>query len=275
MQSDDAFVTVHAGDYGVSARQQPMSCAQARLALLSCNDPAPEPAMPHHARTVALSVLASCVLVACKPAPPPAAGGDGAPVPASATTAASAPSALAKVADAINPIVSPKDAVKASMDRFLAVHSYHATMDFEGGPGGAMGHHEIDFVAPDRYRMQMPMGTQFIIGDTMYMHVQGRTMKVPMPKGTLSQWRDPAKLADAESGMTVQAQGTDTVDGVAARKYLVHHDTPTPIDVTLWIDDADLPIKLQVQSAMQGKHVTTTTRYSRFDDPTIKVDPPQ
>ena len=186
-----------------------------------------------------------------------------------------APSALAKVADAINPIVSPKDAVKASMDRFLAEHSYHATMDFEGGPGGAMGHHEIDFVAPDRYRMQMPMGTQFIIGDTMYMDMQGHTMKVPMPKGTLSQWRDPAKLADAEAGMTVQALGSDMIDGMATRKYLVHHEQPHPADVTMWINGDDLPVRIQVANLMKGKTMTSTINYSRFDDPSIRVDPPQ
>ena len=230
--------------------------------------------MSRHSRSLTCLLLATCALAACKPAAAPASDAGAAAAPASAASAA-APSALAKIAGDLNPLASPKDAIKASMDRFLAVRSYHASMEFKGGPGGAMGHHEIDFVAPDRYRMVMPMGTQFIIGDTMYMHVQGRTMKVPMPKGTLSQWRDPARLAEAEEGMTVQAQGSDTLDGMATEKYLVHHEKPQPTDVTMWINGDDLPVQIQVNSVLNGKAVTSTTRYSRFDDPTIKVDPPQ
>jgi hypothetical protein len=228
--------------------------------------------MSRHSRSFTCFLLATCALAACKPAAAPASDAAAAAMPAST---APAPSALAKIAGDLNPLASPKDAIKASMDRFLALHSYHASMEFSGGPGGAMGHNDIDFVAPDRYRMVMPMGTQFIIGDTMYMHVQNRTMKVPMPKGTLSQWRDPARLAEAEEGMTVQAQGSDMLDGMATTKYLVHHEKPKPTDVTMWINGDDLPVQIQVNSVLNGKAVTSTTRYSRFDDPTIKVDPPQ
>jgi predicted lipoprotein len=116
------------------------------------------------------------------------------------------------------------------------------------------------------------MGTQTIIGDTMYMHMQGRTMKLPMPKGTLTQWRDPANLAKSEEGMTVQARGTDTIDGASARGYLVHHEQPQPTDVTMWINGDGLPVRIQVASMMQGKTVTSTINYSRFNDPTIRVD---
>ena len=109
--------------------------------------------------------------------------------------AASAPSRIAAAAAALNPLASPKDEITASMEKFLALHSYHASMQVSGGPRGAITN-EVDFVAPDRYRMQMPMGTQFIVGDTMYMDMQGKVLKVPMPKGTLGQWRDPVKLAE-------------------------------------------------------------------------------
>ena len=230
--------------------------------------------MSRYSRSFACLLLATSALAACKPAAAPASDAAAAATPTTAAPAA-APSALSKIAGDLNPLASPKDALKASMDKFLAVRSYHASMEFSGGPGAARGHHDIDFVAPDRYRMVMPMGTQFIIGDTMYMHVQGRSMKVPMPKGTLSQWRDPARLAEAEEGMTVQAQGSDTLDGMATKKYLVHHEKPQPVDVTMWINGDDLPVQIQVNSVLNGKPVTSTTRYSHFDDPTIKVDPPQ
>jgi hypothetical protein len=230
--------------------------------------------MSRHSRSFACLLIATCALAACKPAAAPASDAAAAATPTNAAPAV-APSAVAKIAGDLNPLASPKDALKASMDKFLALRSYHASMEFSSGPDGQMAHHDIDFVAPDRYRMVMPMGTQFIIGNTMYMHVQDRTMKVPMPKGTLSQWRDPARLAEAEEGMTVQAQGSDALDGIATRKYLVHHEKPQPTDVTMWINDDDLPVQIQVNSLLKGKDMTSTIRYSRFDDPSIKVDPPQ
>lgn len=232
--------------------------------------------MSSHTRAIALSLFATCALAACKPATQPATDTVAAApsTDASSTAAPSVAATAARVAASLNPLPSPKDAIKASMDKFLAARSYHATMEVEGGPRRAMGHNEVDFVAPDRYRMQMAMGTQVIVGDTMYMQVQGRTMKVPMPAGTLSQWRDPAKLAEAEVGMTVQAQGSDTIDGVSARKYLVHHEQPHPVDVTMWINGDDLPVRIQVRNLMHGK-MTSTISYSRFDDPSIRIDPPQ
>jgi hypothetical protein len=43
----------------------------------------------------------------------------------------------------------------------------------------------------------------------------------------------------------------------------------------MWINGDDLPVQIQVNSMMKGKAVASTVRYSRFDDPTIRVDPPQ
>lgn len=222
---------------------------------------------------VVLALLALSAFTACKPAttvPAAQASRNTAPAPAP-----EASSTLGRIAASLDAVADPRDAIRQAMTKFLAVRSYHAAMQFEGGPGGAMGHHEIDFVAPDRYRMQMPMGTQVIIGDTMYMAMKGRTMKMPMPEGTLSQWRDPARLAEFEPGMTVQAQGSDTVDGVPARKYLVHHAQPQPVDVVMWVGNDGLPLQMQVTSIAQAQKLTSTTRYSRFDDPTIRIDPPK
>ena len=81
----------------------------------------------------------------------------------------------------------PKEDLKALSVKFLALRSYHVTMT---NSDKRMPKMEMDFVAPNRYRMQMPMGTQYVIGDVMYMTIDGRTMRVPMPKGTVSQWRE-------------------------------------------------------------------------------------
>ena len=217
-------------------------------------------------------------LAACKPSPP---GVADAPAPAAATPAAPAAGAgtarntVADAIAAINPATTPKEAIRASMQRFMGLRSYHATMQLDGGPRGAM-RNEVDFVAPDRFRMTMPgLGTQTIIGDTMYMSVDGRNMKVPLPAGTLTQWRDPARLDENAATMTVEAQGRDLIDGKPVRKYLVHNTRPQPSDATMWIGDDDLPLQIRVSGSAQGHTTNTTIRYSRLDDPSLRIDPPQ
>lgn len=165
-----------------------------------------------------------------------------------------------------------REDIQAAMQKVLAVRSYHATMEL----GGAHPmRNEIDFVAPDRYRMKMPMGTQTIIGDTMIMNINGMHMKVPMPKGTLTQWRDPAHLDKNMATMSVQALGADVVDGQPAKKYLVTNTQPQPSQSTLWIGANGYPLQIQVNGNARGKATTTTIHYSRFNDPALTVEAPQ
>ena len=165
-------------------------------------------------RPLALACLV-LVLAACKQSAPAEPGVDANPIASS--------DMAAEKAAAPNLLSSPEDEVKASMDKFLKAKSFHAVMTMEGARGMT---NEMDFVAPDRYRMKMPMGTQVIIGDTMYMQADGRSMKVPLPKGTLSQWRDPLKIEENKAGLSVEALGSDSVEGQAAKKYLVRNTQP-------------------------------------------------
>ena len=215
---------------------------------------------PTFRSTLPLALLLA--LAACKGQPDaPAAGAQDA-------AAAAIPTPAAVVADA-------RAEVRAAMEKFLAARSFHATMRIKGGAQGMMIN-EMDFVAPDRYRITMPnVGTQTVIGDTMYMSMHGRTAKMPMPKGTLTQWRDPARMAQNEATMTVEALGADTVGTEPAKKYLIHHTQPQPIDVLMWVGDDGRPLQLEVSSTMQGSKVETSVRYSHCDDPSIVIDAPK
>ena len=214
-------------------------------------------------RPFALACLV-LALAACKPSAP--ADDTAAPAPAGPA------GTLEKAAAALNPLSSPEDEMKASMDKFLKAKSFHAVMDMQGAQPMAI---EMDFVAPDRYRMKMPMGTQVVIGDTMHMQANGRSMKVPLPEGTLTQWRDPLRIEEHKAGMSVESLGNDTVDGQPAKKYLVRHAEPKPSEFTFWIDGDGLPLQLVSQGEAQGKPYSMTLRYSRYDDPTIVIDAPQ
>jgi hypothetical protein len=213
-------------------------------------------------RPLALACLV-IALAACKPSTP-------------ADTAAPAPAGpagtLEQAASALNPLSSPEDEMKASMDRFLKAKSFHAVMDMQGARSMAI---EMDFVAPDRYRMKMPTGTQVVIGDTMYMQADGRSMKAPLPPGTLTQWRDPLRIEEHKAGMSVESLGNDSVDGQPAKKYLVRHTEPKPSEFTFWIGGDGLPLQLVSQGESQGKLYSMTLRYSRYDDPSIVIDAPQ
>jgi hypothetical protein len=219
-------------------------------------------------RPLALACLV-LILAACKQSAPAELGADASPTASSNTAAEKAPAPSLPS--------SPEDEVKASMDKFLKAKSFHAVMIMEGARGMT---NEMDFVAPDRYRMKMPAGTQIIVGDTMYMQADGRSMKVPLPKGTLSQWRDPLKIEENKAGLSVEALGGDSVEGQAAKKYLVRNTRPEagqaePNEFTFWIGSDGLPLQLVHQGRAQGKPYSMTLRYSRFDDPSITIDPPQ
>lgn len=227
--------------------------------------------IPYPLSALGLALLLG--LAACKPSAP--AASDTAGPPAMDTAQANTAEHVAAAVDAINPMTSPREAVITSMHRLMDASSYHVSMQMKGGPKGLMNN-EVDFVAPDRFRMQMArVGTQFIIGDTMYMSMQGRSMKVPMPKDMTRQWRDPGGFKEAEAGMTAEAMGSDSVDGTSAHKYSVHYSVPTPTDSTLWIAAGGMPLQMRMNIDSNGTPMTMTMRYSRINDPTLKIDPPQ
>ena len=232
--------------------------------------------IPSSLPLLALAVLLG--LAACKPSTPAdATGASEGDLDTPAATDAPQASTAAQVkaaVDAINPMTSPREAVIASMHKLMDARSYHVSMQMSGGPS-AMMTNELDFVAPDRFRVQMAgVGTQIIVGDTMYMSMQGRSMKMPMAKDTTKQWRDPDSFKQAEAGMTAEGMGSDPVDGISAQKYKVHQSVPTPSDYTLWIGPDGLPLQMRMNTDINGAAATMTMRYSRINDPTLSIDAP-
>ncbi len=163
-----------------------------------------------------------------------------------------------------------REEVGAAMQKFLAARSYHVEMQHDGTQPMTT---TVDFVAPDRYRLTSPMGTQTIVGDTMVMTMQGRSMRVPLPKGTLTQWRDPAQMDKHRDTLSIEALGAAMLDGKPARKYRMVNSKPRS-ESLMWVGADGYPHRIEATAQMQGKPVTTTLRYSRFNDPTIKIAAP-
>ncbi len=223
--------------------------------------------MPVRLRPIRL-LLPLLVLAACQREAPTAPGT--ASPPASAAPVAVPP---APPASAGNDARALQD-VQASMQRFLDARSFHAVMRVEGAR--AM-HNQLDFVAPDRYRMVMAAGTQIIIGDTMYMEMEGKRLQVPLPKGTLAQWRDPLRIREGTARLRVERLGEELVEGQPTTRYRIHHeeaDAGESGDFLYWIGDDRLPVQIRQSGQAEGGPYTMTLLYSRFNDPDIDIQAP-
>lgn len=167
----------------------------------------------------------------------------------------------------------PKEDMKALSLKFLALRSYHASMTHSDK---RVPKTEMDFVAPDRFRVDSGMGPQVIVGDTMYMTLDGRTMRVPMPKGTMTQWRQSDRAFREVDRAEIEALGTETVDSRPAKKYrMIQTYDGVRSNSLLWVGANGLPLKMEV-TATAGKRTTTTTIvYSRYNDPAIRIDAPK
>ncbi len=166
----------------------------------------------------------------------------------------------------------PKEDMKAMSLKFLALRSYHVTME---NSDKRMPKMETDFVAPDRYRMKMPMGTQIVIGDTMYMAIDGRTMKIPMPKGTTTQWRESDRAFREIDRMQIEALGMEAVNGKPTKKFRMIQGGKTPSTSLIWVGLNGYPAKMQTTGSTGKGASTMTIHYSRFNDPAIRIDVPK
>jgi len=200
-------------------------------------------------------------LAACRPSPPEAAGTpEAAPVPAAPSPPAAA------TAEAVQE-------VKDSMQRFLAARSFHARMQVEGARPMTS---DMDYVAPDRYRIELPTGTQTVVGNMLHMQVGDRRTQVPLPPATLAPWRDPLKLEQAGEGLSAERVGDDAVDGQPARRYRVRHAGPDPATFDYWIGADGRPLQLRHAGRdSDGRDYTVLQTYSRYDDPAIVIDAPR
>ncbi len=165
----------------------------------------------------------------------------------------------------------PKEDVVAAVDKFLAAKSYHASMSM--GPGPAT---ETDFVAPDRMRVKLgTMGEQVMIGNVVYMTLQGKTTRQPAPGGGVAATRSREKVLGNLQTLKVSALGEETLAGVATRKYKVDNSQPNKTSSTFWVAAASgYPVQAVNVAEVGGKTYTSTLKYSRYNDPSIKIQAP-
>lgn len=239
----------------------------------------------------AATLLAALTLAACQPATPPAASTATTPAPAATAAAAAeakAPSATpAPAAAAAPPAATPAGAatpasgsadalgqVQASAQKFLALQRYHARMTLRSGAAGKPQETELDFVAPDRYRLQSATGgTQVVIGDAVQPPRQGQAAKQAADAATLAALRLPQEIARGLSQYSAEAAGMQMVQGRPSRKFVLRRAASDAGEVVWWIDRSGYPIQLEARTGQPPRQVTL--QYSRWDDPAIAIAAPQ
>lgn len=169
----------------------------------------------------------------------------------------------------------PKEELQAAFVKFLAAKSFRATL-FDAGRGQALG--ELEFVAPDRYRIRMAGDgpTQVVIGDTLYMDMGGRSMKLPVPAGEITaRYRDRSVLDRLRRDLEVAALGSERLDGEPARVYRYATTEGGQATVKTWVSEASgMPLQFETSSEAGGGRQTVRVRYRDYDDPAIRIDPP-
>lgn len=197
--------------------------------------------------------LLSLLLSACGRAP--------APAPAPATPTAPAVPAASDAAQA----------VLAASQRFGQLRSFHATLHMRGPRTLEAA---MDFVAPDRYRLQTGEGMQTIIGDTFFLQRAGEVRQVPVPPGLLAQWRSPLPADAVAAELQVEDLGEERIGGVSTRRYRVRHASAAPDGLLYWVGAQGLPVRIERQGQTQGQAFTVTVDYSRFNDDTLRIELP-
>ena len=135
----------------------------------------------------------------------------------------------------------------------------------------------VDYQAPGRYRVQPTGGPASVIADgKMHINVNGQAMSMPLPAGTLEQYRSDAAWKKMEVDTAFSALGLSAVGAEPARKY---HWVTTGKDAAA--GDAWVSVKsgyvLQVETAGKpgSKAGAVRVRYSGFNDPAIRVVAPK
>ncbi|MBV8601496.1 MAG: hypothetical protein JO359_08030 [Candidatus Eremiobacteraeota bacterium] len=155
------------------------------------------------------------------------------------------------------------DAMRAVAAAFSAAHSFRGTVIVPSG-----GQLQIDFVAPDRYRMRMPMGEVVVIGGTTYMNVSGQWMQLasraPGAKDALANLRAPAGTTAALDRAKVVDLGPAMLDGRPMHRWKIETTLDGgPVTSTMWVGRDNLPYRNEIVSN-KGR---ATVLYSGYNSP--------
>ena len=149
---------------------------------------------------------------------------------------------------------------------FYHIHSFRGTISSRRLKSPI----KMEFVAPDRYHVVTPAGDQYIIGNTMTMHVGGMSMKVPLgaTQGMLTNVRSFAANEDLKKDYTIKYLGTTNEGGQTLRIYSYAKSSNPSLTMKMFVGPDNLPRRNEVTDS----NGTTTVTYSDYNAP-ITIQP--
>ena len=135
----------------------------------------------------------------------------------------------------------------------------------------------MEFQAPDRYRVTVTgQPPSLIIGDYMYMSAGGKSMKMPLPKGSFGQFRNEQALSDLEKGATVEALGPGLVGKEPALRYRFRSAAGKQQSTSIvWVGvRSGLVLQVETSGKNGAQPFSMRVAYSDFDNRAISIAAP-
>lgn len=157
----------------------------------------------------------------------------------------------------------PVDDLQKVWAAFTAAKSWHGTEAFSNGHTV-----QVDYVAPDRWRIQPnEKMTELLIGNSVYLVQNGKTQKLPIPGGMLRKTIESfySKPLPDDVKQSAKDLGMQTLNGQPVHVYSF---TTRNVPVTFYVGPDNLP----VQQIVNDQKVTTTITYSQYNEP-IDISP--
>lgn len=148
----------------------------------------------------------------------------------------------------------PKEDIIQASKKFIALPAFSAKME---GVGQTEIKSQVDYIAPDRYRISYLGGTgagleMIMIGNQSYMKSGGKWSKFPGESNSkIPTLRDSFTDEGLKTLSDVKFDGEDMVDGKPALVYSYKNVTPVenyPFSSKIWIGkESGLPMKIFVE----------------------------
>jgi outer membrane lipoprotein-sorting protein len=176
------------------------------------------------------------------------------------------------------PSGDPKADIERMSDSFLKLDSFRAEMT---GTGDTNMKAEMDFEAPDRFRMSSnipgtPSSEIIVIGKATYLKAGGKWQKMDLDMGSsLPNLRESFSKEGMKWFKTIQFEGEDTAEGKPAYRYSYTGKAPgnpSEYSSTIWVErSTGLPIKVNADYE-SGSLKSMIIIYDYSTE--IKIEPP-
>ena len=180
--------------------------------------------------------------------------------------------ALLALAFAGNALADARADLHAAFQKNLSAKTYRATMtDLATGKQVST----VEYQAPDRYRIQANGMTSVIANGNMYMQVNGQSMKVPLPAGTMEKFRSDSAWKQMEKDTLISERAPGTVGAEPARKFHWITSGAHPSTGDVWVGvKSGYVLQVETTEAAGSKKGAVRVHYGDFNS-AISIAPPK